>query len=229
MRRRSPSPVRSHFHSRSDELDIAEEADYYNARAAERSYIGEGYHGATRDWAIVDVPPGTKRVQMEGVGGAREDITWARYNGVRRSKFIAEEDDYGPPSRDERRARGGIPGGERELDIAIRDSGHGRGGDHELDVAIRDNRAPEREQADEWGAGRRYVKQEDKKERMWTEITKDLVSEEAIKEMGYEYEETEFFYYIFKYLKYVSVSPDHLPPSLESLINNPRVGLMRWL
>ena len=148
---------------------------------------------------------------MEGVGGAREDITWARYNGVRRSKFIADEDDYGPPSRDERRARGGLQGGERELDIAIRDSGHGRGAEHELDVAIRDTRgASEREQADEWGAGRRYVKQEDKKERMWTEITKDLVSEEAIKEMGYEFEETEFFYYVFKYLKYVSSAPDLL-------------------
>ncbi|KAL9034030.1 MAG: hypothetical protein Q9214_007232, partial [Letrouitia sp. 1 TL-2023] len=77
-----------------DEVDIAEEADYYNSRANERAYVGEGYNGHTRDWAIVDVPPGTKRVQMEGVGGAKEEVTWQRYNGVRRSKFIAEDEEY---------------------------------------------------------------------------------------------------------------------------------------
>jgi len=35
---------------------------------------------------------------------------------------------------------------------------------------------------------------------LWTEITKDLVSREAIEYCGYQYEETEFFYYIFEYL-----------------------------
>ena len=39
---------------------------------------------------------------------------------------------------------------------------------------------------------------------MWTEITRDLVSEEAIKEVGYEFEETEEFYYVMEYLRYVS-------------------------
>lgn len=39
---------------------------------------------------------------------------------------------------------------------------------------------------------------------MWTEITKDLVSEEAIKEVGYEFEETDEFYYVMEYLRYVS-------------------------
>lgn len=38
---------------------------------------------------------------------------------------------------------------------------------------------------------------------MWTEITKDLVSEEAIKEVGYEYEDTDEFYYVMEYLRYV--------------------------
>ena len=51
--------------------------------------------------------------------------------------------------------------------------------------------------------GRRYVGEKDKKERMWTEITKDLVTEDAIKHLGYDFEETEFFYYIMSYLKYV--------------------------
>ncbi|KAL7275766.1 hypothetical protein RUND412_001273 [Rhizina undulata] len=35
---------------------------------------------------------------------------------------------------------------------------------------------------------------------LWTEITKDLVTREAIEELGYQFEETEFFYYIFEYL-----------------------------
>lgn len=35
---------------------------------------------------------------------------------------------------------------------------------------------------------------------LWTEITKDLVTREAIEDCGYQYEETEYFYYIFEYL-----------------------------
>jgi hypothetical protein len=38
----------------------------------------------------------------------------------------------------------------------------------------------------------------------WTEITKDLVVREAIERLGYEFEETRTFYYIFSYLKPVS-------------------------
>ncbi|KAL8735081.1 MAG: hypothetical protein Q9181_002939 [Wetmoreana brouardii] len=168
-RRRSPSfDARSRVpYTSRDELDIAEEADYYNSRVAERSYLGEGYNGANRDWAIVDVPPGTKRVEMEGIGGAKEEITWQRYNGVRRSKFIAEEDvEY-------------------------------RGGGELM--------APKEVESMKYEQGRRYVGEKDKKERMWTEITKDLVTEDAIKQMGYDFEETEFFYYIMSYLKYEDV------------------------
>lgn len=47
---------------------------------------------------------------------------------------------------------------------------------------------------------------------MWTEITKDLVSEEAIKQVGYEYEDTEEFYYVMEYLRYVRTCL-LLPPS----------------
>lgn len=107
---------------------------------------------------------------MEGVGGAKEEITWQRYNGVRRSKFVAEEDaEY-------------------------------RGGGELM--------APR--EVEQMGPGRRYVGEKDKKEKMWTEITKDLVTEDAIKHMGYDFEETEFFYYIMSYLKYVSVVPSLL-------------------
>lgn len=58
--------------------------------------------------------------------------------------------------------------------------------------------------------GRRYVGAQNPKDRLWTEITKDLVVKEAIERSGYEFEETEFFYYIFDYLQYVSSTP-HLP------------------
>lgn len=39
---------------------------------------------------------------------------------------------------------------------------------------------------------------------MWTEVTKDLVIKEAIESMGFEYEETEAFFYVMEYLRYVS-------------------------
>lgn len=42
---------------------------------------------------------------------------------------------------------------------------------------------------------------------MWTEIEKTLVSEEAIKEAGYEYEQTDTHYYVFEYLRYVCPKP----------------------
>ncbi|KAF8248114.1 hypothetical protein K440DRAFT_626735 [Wilcoxina mikolae CBS 423.85] len=35
---------------------------------------------------------------------------------------------------------------------------------------------------------------------LWTEITKDLVTREAIEDLGYAFEETDYFYYIFEYL-----------------------------
>ncbi|KAF8543279.1 hypothetical protein BDD12DRAFT_821584 [Trichophaea hybrida] len=35
---------------------------------------------------------------------------------------------------------------------------------------------------------------------LWTEITKDLVTREAIEDLGYPFEETDYFYYIFEFL-----------------------------
>ena len=32
-----------------------------------------------------------------------------------------------------------------------------------------------------------------------------MVVREAIEELGYDYEETEFFFYVFRYLRYVSL------------------------
>lgn len=48
---------------------------------------------------------------------------------------------------------------------------------------------------------------------MWTEITKDLVTKEGIESLGYAYEETDEFFYVMEYLRYVSVSPLFLFPT----------------
>lgn len=171
------------MYSTRDDLEIAEEADFYNQRAVDRSYIGEGYNGATKDWAIVDVPPGTKRVQLDGVGGASQEVTWQRYNGVRRSKFHAEEDVYA----------GGV----------------GEVARHEPPEDTRDR-------------GRRFVAQKPKSDIMWTEITKDLVVKEAIEQLGYDYEETDYFFYVMEYLRYVCL-PILLPffgGTTQSLTHN---------
>lgn len=138
---------------------IDDEADYYARKTAERAYIGEAHNGAVEDWAIVDVPPGTNRVVMDGVGGASEEITWQRYNGVRRSRFIPESE----------------PGPEKRREVEIRDR-------------------------------RRYIGDRPKTDTMWTEITKDLVIKEAIEGFGYEYEETEWFFYVMEYLRYVRLA-----------------------
>jgi hypothetical protein len=81
-----PAPYRPGY-----DRDVQEEADYYNGIAQQRGYPGEGYNGATRDWALVDVPPGTRRVRMDGEGGGGQEITWQRYNGVRRSRFYPND------------------------------------------------------------------------------------------------------------------------------------------
>ena len=94
-----------------------------------------------------------------------------------------------------RRALDGVRRSERREEEDVRD------------LAIIDNR----------DKGRRFEALKSKKDRMWTEITKDLVSEEAIKEVGYEFEETDEFYYVMEYLRYVSTCL--LPPS--TLSSNP--------
>ena len=166
-----------------DERDFRAEADYYNDAAMARAYPGEAYRGATRDWAIVDVPPGTQRVRMDGVGGGEQEITWQRYNGVRRSQFHPDGDD-----------RDGYGGG--QLTRPYPDTGG--------------------------QLGARYGNPPNAKDRLWTEITKDLVVKEAIKEMGYEFEETEDFYYVFKFLGYVRASPAlRLFPSPPTISSSP--------
>ncbi|WPH05041.1 Hypothetical protein R9X50_00794000 [Acrodontium crateriforme] len=165
-RRRSPSQRR-----RYDDDTVAEEADYYNRRAVSRGYPGEAWNGATRDWGLVDIPPGTERVRMDGQGGGREEITWDRYNGARRGRFTTGDRTYGPdynapsPPRNER---------------------------------IEETKITERRIVEETSHGK-------SRDKMWTEITKDLVLKEAIVEMGYSFEETDQFFYVVEYLRYEDV------------------------
>ncbi|KAI2611799.1 hypothetical protein GGR54DRAFT_339251 [Hypoxylon sp. NC1633] len=183
--------------------DYEEEAEYITGKIDARGRMGEAYHGATKDWTIVDVPPGTERVKMDGVGGGGAEVTWQRYSGVRRSKFVPEREgtpvsivasDPAPPPLREREPE--ITRDRERLSIQVYDKRE-RSRDREVEVeeiqdrriSIRDgDRAPPRKRND-----------------MWTEITKDLVVREAIERMGYEYEETEWFFYVMQYLRYEDV------------------------
>jgi hypothetical protein len=68
--------------------EILEEAEYYNKRALERAHSGEAHLGVLKDWSLVDLPPGTRLVTMQGAGGAVQKISWQKYNGCRRMEFI---------------------------------------------------------------------------------------------------------------------------------------------
>ena len=178
-RQRSPSPAPPPARRGYDD-DVAAEAEYYMRRAASRGYPGEAYDGATRDWGLVDVPPGTERVRMDGKGGGSQEITWQRYNGDRRSKFQTGdriyEGEFGNP-RSPPPPPAPLPPPPPKTTEEIR---------------ITERRITE---------GTQKGKTKDK---MWTEVTKDLVIKEAVEEMGYEYEETEEFFYVIEYLRYVS-------------------------
>lgn len=164
---------------------VDEEAEYITSRMDARGHMGEARGGATRNWTIVDVPPGTERVRMNGAGGASTDTTWTNYSGVRRTQFIPDRDrsrvtaEIEPaPARDRERVSVAVNNYEREREI-------------DIVTDRRITRAPAEPPA--------AVPRE-----LWTEITKDLVSREAIIQLGYDFEETPQFYYIMDYLRYVS-------------------------
>ncbi|KAH8752955.1 hypothetical protein BGZ57DRAFT_94732 [Hyaloscypha finlandica] len=205
-RRRSVSArpeIREKERVRIDVRDDDDERDYYAKKVEERAYIGEAYNGATKDWNIVDVPPGTERVRMDGVGGASQEITWQRYNGVRRSKFIAEreraESEHSDPAPLPQ-PRGESSG--LEIEISSRSRRREGGG------ATYEREYERIEERDDMRVGFPIPPRAPPKQRLgdlWTEITKDLVLREAIEELGYEFEETEFFYYVLQYLRYDEV------------------------
>ncbi|KAI1328732.1 hypothetical protein F5Y16DRAFT_368558 [Xylariaceae sp. FL0255] len=192
---------RRRAHSAAPKPEWDDEAEYITSKIDSRGRMGEAWHGATKDWTIVDVPPGTERVKMDGVGGGGAEVTWQRYNGVRRSKFIPERE----RERDESVSVVSAPSREEperdsreRLSVAIYDSkARDKSRDREVEVEeIHDRRISIRD-------GERMPTR--KREGMWTEITKDLVLREAIERMGYEYEETEWFFYVMQYLRYEDV------------------------
>ncbi|KAL7930030.1 hypothetical protein V8C35DRAFT_324653 [Trichoderma chlorosporum] len=174
------SKTRRRAHSAAARPPVEDEAEYITSKVDSRGRMGEAWGGATKTWAIVDVPPGTERIRMDGVGGAVTDTTWSKYSGVRRTKFVPERE----RDRDDLSNRAPSPppalrGGNERVNISVHDR------EIEIDRRVGRSPAPPKE--------------------MWTEITKDLVVREAIEELGYEYEETDQFFYVMDYLKYDDV------------------------
>ncbi|KAM3449740.1 hypothetical protein MY5147_009689 [Beauveria neobassiana] len=53
----------------------SDEADYMTGRIDARGRMGEARGGATRRWGLMNVPPGTEPVHMDGAGGGRTETT----------------------------------------------------------------------------------------------------------------------------------------------------------
>jgi hypothetical protein len=181
--------------------DDDDESEYYNRKAESRGYPGEAWHGATTDWAIVDVPPGTEKVRMDGVGGGSQEITWQKYNGVRRSKFIPEREKERSERIEIREFEAPAPPPPREdLSIEISTKRRTGGGTYEREYERIEETSDRRV-----GFPIPHGPPKNRVGDLWTEITKDLVVREAIEQLGYDFEETEFFYYIIQYLRYEDV------------------------
>lgn len=164
-----------------DQLKVRDDELKITRRRSVSARPPGGYIGSASDWAIVDVP-GTERLRIGGGGSSSEEITWRRHNGVRRSRFVPEVREDMLIVEPKRKTPG--------LDI---------------DISASSSRRREKSVAYE-----RVGQHSLPRSPLWTEITKDLVVPEAIKKLGYEFEETEYFYYVLKYLQYVCPhSNDH--------------------
>ncbi|KAH7316619.1 hypothetical protein B0I35DRAFT_479450 [Stachybotrys elegans] len=177
-------PTRRRAHSAAPLTSpVDEEAEYITSKVDSRGRMGEAWGGATKEWTIVDVPPGTERVRMDGVGGASTDTTWSRYSGVRRTQFIPERDGAvvvpKPPS---------------PPPAPVRDT-------HSLTIYDREKEIDIEKTIDRHIVRTPVPPPPPPPKEMWTEITKDLVCREAIEQLGYEYEETKWFFYIMDYLR----------------------------
>jgi hypothetical protein len=84
-----------------------------------------------------------------------------------------------------------VPAGTRRVYVNI-DKGHGNGQSQSRDFGSSSNV--------DWRRERGIRRSRGLGNELWTEITKDIVTREAIEEFGYPYEETDYFYYIFEYL-----------------------------
>lgn len=174
-------------------LGRSSEGDYIASRIDARGRMGEARGGATRDWELVDVPPGTERVRMDGVGGGRTDTTWSKYSGERQTKFLPDGGGSSAGAlvpilkkskKHESRSR------ERRLSVAVVDR------DTEIDI--------ERRRRHRSKSRPKVVAPRD----TWTEVSRSLVSREAIERLGYPFEESKHYFYIQMFLP--SVSPCHI-------------------
>lgn len=198
-RRRSVSRGRRAHSAAPPRIDYDDEAYEIVDQVTSRGKMGEAWHGKTKDWAIIDVPPGTERVRMDGAGGAAAEVTWSKYSGSRRAKFIPERDERSSvvsSSTSISEARGRDR--EQRLSVQIIDK-DGRGPSRDRGVEI--EKVVDRRIAVRTGSN----PPPPRRNAMWTEISKDLVIREAIQEMGYEFEETEAHYYIIDFLAHDDV------------------------
>lgn len=62
------------------------------------------------------------------------------------------------------------------------------------------SQAPQQEEEINWSRYNGVRRSRGLSSELWTEITKDLVTREAIEDMGFQFEETDHFYYIYEYL-----------------------------
>lgn len=178
---------------------IDDEANELTSRIDSRGRMGEAWGGATKDWTIVDVPPGTERVRMDGKGGGSTDTTWTKYSGVRRTQFIPERDGVLVPVR--KPSPSPIPPlpstGRDRLSVSVHDR------NTEIDIEKTTERRLVRAPQPPPPPPQPILAPITTKREMWTEITRDLVTRDAIVQLGYEFEETPFHFYIMDYLRYV--------------------------
>ena len=211
-RRRSLSRGRRAHSAAPPTIDYDDEAYEITSRIDARGRMGEARNGITKDWAIIDVPPGTERVRMDGAGGAGAEVSWQKYSGVRRTKFIPEVEKSSVVSSSASLSDTRGRDRERRLSVQIVDKDRGGSRNREVEIEkVTDRRISIHSSTP--AAPRRTE--------TWTEITKDLVSREAIVELGYEFEETEFFYYIVEYLAYVSPASLSPLPTTTLIDTNP--------
>ncbi|TQV92099.1 hypothetical protein V2A60_004399 [Cordyceps javanica] len=173
---------------------VAAEGDYIADRIDSRGRVGEARGGATRHWETMDVPPGTERVRMDGAGGARTDTTWSRYSGERRTKFLPDGGGGGggvalSPAPILKNATRESQSRERRLSVAVVDR------DTEIDIEQRRRRHRSRSRP-------KVVAPRE----TWTEVSRTLVSREAIERLGYPFEESKYYFYIMMFLPSDAVS-----------------------
>lgn len=107
------------------------------------------------------------------------------------------------------RTKSGDHGVEREIKIQERDK-EIRDLELEREIVIRERERREEidsfpDPKEEVRVHKRYIDTRRKRHKLWTEISKDLVVRDALERAGYEFDETENFYYVFEYLRYVSL------------------------